>query len=162
MMHACPRNPCMSTPIPISLAPAPARSVEVLGSLSDLAALRAEWWELWHALQQPIPFLSPSWLLCWARHYAPDRTRAIAVREHGILVALLPFFNWCGELLQAGTGPSDYGDALIAPGREELASLLLEALGSAAGALGCARIDLKQLFAASPLLHASTPQGCQS
>src|SRR5690348_18311719 len=99
MMHACPRNPCMSTPIPISLAPAPARSVEVLGSLSELAALRAEWWALWHALQQPIPFLSPSWLLCWARHYAPDRTRAIAVREHGVLVALLPFFNWRGELL---------------------------------------------------------------
>src|SRR6185312_11095435 len=69
---------------------------------------------------------------------------------------------WRGELLLAGTGPSDYGDALIAPGREELASVLLEALGSAAGALGCARIDLKQLFAASPLLHASTPQGWQS
>src|SRR6185437_5585189 len=133
----------MSTPSPLTLppvAPAAARHIEVLGSLSELTALRAEWWTLWHSLPDATPFLSPTWLLCWARHYAPDRTRAIAVREHGILVALLPFFNWRGELLLAGTGPSDYGDALIAPGREELASVLLEALGSAAGALGCARI----------------------
>ncbi|HEX7129995.1 MAG TPA: hypothetical protein VF217_07970, partial [Rhodanobacteraceae bacterium] len=115
----------MSTPIPLSLTPAPARAVEVLGSLSELAALRAEWWALWHAASQPVPFLSPSWLLCWARHYAPDRTRAIAIREHGVLVGLLPFFSWRGDVLLAGTGPSDYGDALIAPGREELASVLL-------------------------------------
>jgi CelD/BcsL family acetyltransferase involved in cellulose biosynthesis len=152
----------MSTPIPISLTPAPARSVEVLGSLSELAALRAEWWALWHASPQPVPFLSPSWLLCWARHYAPDRTRAIAVREHGVLVALLPFFSWRGEVLLAGTGPSDYGDALIAPDREELAPMLLDALAAAAGALGCARIDLQQLSPGSPLLNAPTPQGWQS
>ena len=152
----------MSTPIPFSLAPAPARSVEVLGSLSELAALRTEWWTLWHAQPQPVPFLSPSWLLCWARHYAPDRTRAIAVREHGVLIALLPFFSWRGELLLAGTGPSDYGDALIAPGRGELASVLLDALAAAAGALGCARIDLQQLHPDSPLLCAATPPGWQS
>ena len=152
----------MSTPIPFSLAPAPARSVEVLGSLSELAALRTEWWTLWHAQPQPVPFLSPSWLLCWARHYAPDRTRAIAVREHGVLIALLPFFSWRGELLLVGTGPSDYGDALIAPGRGELASVLLDALAAAAGALGCARIDLQQLHPDSPLLRAPTPQGWQS
>jgi CelD/BcsL family acetyltransferase involved in cellulose biosynthesis len=152
----------MSTPLPISSAPAPARSVEVLGSLSELAALRAEWWALWQALPQPVPFLTPSWLLCWARHYAPDRTRAIAVREHGVLVALLPFFSWRGELLLAGTGPSDYGDALIVPGRGELAAVLLHALASAAGALGCARIDLQQLRPDSPLLRAPTPHGWQS
>lgn len=152
----------MSTPIPFSLAPAPARSVEVLGSLSELAALRTEWWTLWQAQPQPVPFLSPSWLLCWARHYAPDRTRAIAVREHGVLIALLPFFSWRGELLLAGTGPSDYGDALIAPGRGELASVLLDALAAAAGALGCARIDLQQLHPDSPLLRAPNPQGWQS
>ena len=152
----------MSTPIPISLAPAPARSVEVLGSLPELAALRTEWWALWHAQPQPVPFLSPSWLLCWARHYAPDRTRAIVVREHGMLVALLPFFSWRGELLLAGTGPSDYGDALIAPEHGELASVLLDALAAAAGALGCARIDLQQLHPDSPLLCAPTPQGWQS
>ena len=152
----------MYTPIPFSLAPAPARSVEVLGSLSELAALRTEWWTLWHAQPQPVPFLSPSWLLCWARHYAPDRTRAIAVREHGELLALLPFFSWRGELLLAGTGPSDYGDALIEPGRDELASALLDALAAAAGALGCARIDLQQLHPDSPLLCAATPPGWQS
>jgi CelD/BcsL family acetyltransferase involved in cellulose biosynthesis len=152
----------MSTPLPISSAPAPARSVEVLGSLSELAALRAEWWALWQALPQPVPFLTPSWLLCWARHYAPDRTRAIAVREHGALVALLPFFSWRGEVLLAGTGPSDYGDALLAPGREELAPVLLDALTAAAGTLGCARVDLQQLFPDSPLLHAPTPTGWQS
>lgn len=152
----------MSSPIPIPLAPAPARSIEVFGSLSELAALRAEWWALWHALPQPVPFLSPSWLLCWARHYAPDRTRAIVVREHGVLVALLPFFSWRGDVLLAGTGPSDYGDALIAPGREELAPALLDALTAAAGAIGCARIDLQQLAPESPLLAAPTPQGWRS
>ena len=152
----------MSTPIPISLAQAPARSVEVLGSLPELAAVRAEWWALWHTLPQPTPFLTPSWLLCWARHYAPDRTRAIAVREHGMLVALLPFFSWRGEVLLAGTGPSDHGDALIAPGHEGLAPVLLDALVAAAAALGCARVDLQQLPPKSPLLNAPDPHGWES
>lgn len=152
----------MATPNPLALAPAPARSIEVLGSLSELSALRGEWWALWHSVPEPMPFLSPSWLLCWARHYAPDRTRAIAIREHGMLIALLPFFGWRGELLLAGTGPSDYGDALIAPGREALASALLDSLAAAADALGCARIDLQQLLPASPLLSALTPHGWRS
>jgi CelD/BcsL family acetyltransferase involved in cellulose biosynthesis len=152
----------MSTPVPIYVTPTPARSVEVLGSLSELAALRSEWWALWHAQPRPVPFLTPSWLLCWARHYAPDRTRAIVVREHGSLVALLPFFNWRGEVLLAGTGPSDYGDALIAPGHEALACVLLDALAAAAGALGCARLDLQQLPPESALLNAPTPHGWQS
>src|SRR6185437_15821130 len=155
----------MSTPSPLTLppvAPAAARHIEVLGSLSELTALRAEWWTLWHSLPDATPFLSPTWILCWARHYAPDRTRAIAVREHGTLVALLPFFSWRGTLLLAGTGPSDCGDALIAPGREQLGEDLLHSLVAAAEALGCAKIDLQQLPPHSSLLRARTPQGWHS
>ena len=137
---------------PLSLVPTPAYRISVLGSLAELAALRADWWALWHRVPNAMPFLSPAWVLCWARHYAPDRTRAIAVREHGVLVALLPFFNWRGALLLAGTGPSDYGGALIAPDHEALSDTLLDSLAAAAGTLGCARLDLQQLHPDSPLL----------
>ena len=141
---------------------APPLHIEIVESLSQLGAMSGEWWALWHAAPQATPFSSPAWLLCWARHYAPERTRAIAIREHGVLVALLPFFTWRGALLLAGTGPTDYGEALILPGREELARVLLRTLVEQSEALGCARIDLQQLAANSPLMHAGTPQGWRS
>lgn len=148
-----------ASPRPLSLVPTSAHRISVLGSLAELSALRADWWALWHRVPNAMPFLSPAWVLSWARHYAPDRTRAIVVREHGVLVALLPFFSWRGALLPAGTGPSDYGDALIAPGHAAVADMLLDSLAAAAGALGCARLDLQQLHPDSPLLPALTPPG---
>lgn len=140
----------------------PPSHIEILGSLSQLSAMSGEWWALWHAVPHATPFSSPAWLLCWARHYAPERTRAIAIREHGVLVALLPFFTWRGALLLAGTGPTDYGEALILPGREELAQTLLHSLTTQAAAPACTRIDLQQLTPDSPLLHATASQGWRS
>jgi len=136
--------------------------IEIIESLSQLSAMSSEWWALWHAAPHATPFSSPAWLLCWARHYAPERVRAITIREDGVLVALLPFFNWRGALLLAGTGPTDYGEALILPGREEFAQALLRTLATQAEAFHCARIDLQQLAPDSPLLHASAPQNWRS
>ncbi|HJU07441.1 MAG TPA: GNAT family N-acetyltransferase, partial [Rhodanobacteraceae bacterium] len=136
--------------------------IEIIESLSQLSAISGEWWALWHTAPRATPFSSPAWLLCWARHYAPERTRAIAIREHGVLVALLPFFTWRGALLLAGTGPTDYGEALIQPGREELAQTLLQTLATQAEAIDCARMDLQQLAANSPLLRARPPESWRS
>ncbi len=140
----------------------PPTHIEIIESLAQLSATSGEWWALWHAVPHATPFSSPAWLLCWARHYAPERTRAIAIREHGVLVALLPFFTWRGALLLAGTGPTDYGEALVLPGREELADVLLQTLIAQAEALGCARVDLQQLAVDSPVLRAQAPEDWRS
>lgn len=141
-------------------APAAAGGVEILAAAAT-AALGEAWWALWRADPRATPFQSPAWLLPWARHYAQERFAAIAWRERGALAGLLPVFSWQGALLLAGTGPSDYGDALVAGGLDAAAAghVLLEALAEAADAHGCAEIDLRQLRADSPLLAGATPPG---
>lgn len=123
-----------------------------------LSALEAEWDALWRRCPRATPFESPAWLLPWARHHAPGRCGAAALRGEGRLVALAPVFCWEGALLLAGTGPSDRADALIEPGFEAGAPRLLALLPEAApGPFD--RLDLRQLPAGSPLLAAAAPQG---
>jgi CelD/BcsL family acetyltransferase involved in cellulose biosynthesis len=136
--------------------------MQTISTLNKLAALRSEWTALWRADAGATPFQSPAWLLPWARHFAPDRVRALALREGGYLIALLPFFTWQGKLLLAGTGPSDYADALFAPDAIARAAQLLAGVCAAAQELGCDGIDLQQLRPTSPLLDAATPPGWTS
>lgn len=146
-------------PVPTK-APLEDGEIGCAATLGQVEALADEWWELWHACAHATPFQAPAWLLPWARHYAPDRMAAITLRQGRRLVALLPYFSWQGALLLAGTGPSDYGDALVAGGidRTAAARALLDALARAAGALGCTEIDLRQLREDSLLLTA--PAAC--
>ena len=132
--------------------------LERVAGLEALESLRAEWAALW--AQDPVctPFGHPAWLLPWARTHAPDRTEAAAVRRDGALVALAPVFTWEGALLLAGTGPSDYGEAPVAPDAPGAADLLLAALAERAAELGC-RLDLQQLRPESPLATAAAPAG---
>ena len=132
---------------------------EPISSLEALEALRPEWDALWRRDPWATPFGHPAWLLPWARTHAPDRTRAVAVREGGTLTGLVPAFSWEGALLLAGTGPSDYGDAVFAPEAPEAAALAMAGLGELAQAAGCARIDLQQLRPGTPLAAALAPQG---
>jgi CelD/BcsL family acetyltransferase involved in cellulose biosynthesis len=67
-------------------------------------------------------------------------------------------FVWEGALLLAGTGPSDYGEALFKPGAEGAADALLAALAEHAGAGGL-RLDLQQLRPENRLAQAGAPDG---
>lgn len=151
----------MNAPAPLrgTSARGPATRIEVIADLDALTARKAQWNDLWRRVPDATPFQSPAWLTCWARHYAPDRTGAIAALCGDTLVALLPFFFWKRALWLAGTGPSDYGDALVAPDAPPIADALLQALAGVACDRGCGRIDLRQLRARSALLAAVAPRG---
>jgi CelD/BcsL family acetyltransferase involved in cellulose biosynthesis len=136
--------------------------IEIVPSFEALSALRDEWSALWRRCPDAMPFQAPAWLLPWGRHFAPDRTRAVAVRERGDLIALVPVFEWQGALLLAGTGPSDYADGLFAPGHEALAAPVLAALAELADELECSCVDLQQIRPASPLLKAAPPASWNS
>ena len=125
-----------------------------------IAALAGDWAALWRRCPAATPFQAPAWLLPWARHFAPGRCAAVALRAGGRLVALAPAFAWEGALLLAGTGPSDRADALIEPGFEAAAPVLLAALAQAP--FDFDRIDLRQLPPDSPLLAAAAPAGWSS
>jgi CelD/BcsL family acetyltransferase involved in cellulose biosynthesis len=101
--------------------------------------------------------------LPWARHFAPDRLRAVLVRERGqdTLAALLPFFTWRNRVLLAGTGPTDYCDGLFV-GNGAAADEALAVVAAYAEETGCECIDLQQLTPQSPLLEAITPAGWAS
>lgn len=129
---------------------------ELVPSLSALEALRPEWAALWARDPQATPFGHPAWLLPWARTYAADRARGLALRAGGELIALAPVFEWEGALLLAGTGPSDYGEALFAPEAAGTAEAMLAALAEHAGQAGL-RLDLQQLRPESPLAGAAAP-----
>jgi CelD/BcsL family acetyltransferase involved in cellulose biosynthesis len=133
--------------------------IEEITSLGELESLREEWSALWKRCPDATPFQAPAWTIAWARHFAPDRTRALAVRRGGFLTAMVPFFTWNQAVLLAGTGPTDYCDGLFAPGHHDLATHVLGALVTV-GQHGSLRVDLQQLRADSPLLQATTPNGC--
>jgi len=126
-----------------------------LESLPAVAALRPEWDGPYGVCTQASPFQSSAWLLPWARHFAPDRFHAIALRKRGALVTLVPFFVWQQQLLLAGTGHTDYCDGLFADGAG--CEQALAALTDCATELGCRRIDLQQLRESSALLKAAAP-----
>lgn len=151
----------MNAAAPRTLRASAAR-IERLPDLDALRAYHAQWFALWRNIPDATPFQSPAWLLCWAQHYAPDRTSAIIVQDNEELLALLPCFSWDGALWLAGTGPSDYGDALVAERAAPQVDALLETLAAIARERKCDRIELCQLRAQSPLLAAATPRGWRS
>ncbi len=133
--------------------------IELLPDLAAMRARQAQWFLLWRNTADATPFQSPAWLLCWAKHYAPDRTGAIALLEGDEMLALLPYFTWNDTVWLAGTGTSDYGDALGTRRAAPLVDALLEKLATIALQRGCGRVDLRQLRPASALLSAATPGG---
>jgi CelD/BcsL family acetyltransferase involved in cellulose biosynthesis len=123
-----------------------------------LASLEGEWSALWRRCPGASPFLSPEWILPWARTYAPGRRGAVSLRRDGRLAALLPVFVWRGTLLLAGSGPSDHGGLLAEPASEPAAPELLRLLPSAAPE-PFDRVDLQQIAPGSPLAVAPAPSG---
>lgn len=132
-----------------------------VGIVADLAALEAlapEWAALWAADRGATPFQHPACQLAWARTHAPDRTFAAVARDAaGRLSSIAAAFTWEGAALLAGTGPTDYGGGVFAPGAD--AGAVLSALAEEGRRRGADRLDLRQLRPGDQLLDASAPPG---
>src|SRR5271165_248473 len=65
---------------------------ELIVDLDSLERLVPEWDAL--AVSNTLPLMSPAWIMAWWAHLAPAaaQPRVVAVREHGELVGLAPFF----------------------------------------------------------------------
>lgn len=98
--------------------------VQVLSSAVELSAFEPVWWELFLHTPDATPFQSPAWLLPWIETFVSEkRLRAIVVLEGRSLVGLLPLVivdEAGGRVARiAGSGTSDYLDALIEPRRRD-------------------------------------------
>jgi CelD/BcsL family acetyltransferase involved in cellulose biosynthesis len=96
---------------------------ELIGHIAELEALSAEWDALAGAASNPIA--SPSWVLAWWHHVAESglQPRAVAVRDHGLLIGLVPFYARASKLgvVEYGLMAADFGactEPLALPGRE--------------------------------------------
>lgn len=88
--------------------------IRIIRRAEDLAALQAQWWDLWRRAAAS-PFLSPAWLLPWWQVFRPGELRSIAVLGGGRLVALAVLYCDRGRLLPVGIALSDYLDVLADP-----------------------------------------------
>jgi CelD/BcsL family acetyltransferase involved in cellulose biosynthesis len=136
----------------------PAEFVQV-GPDVGLESLAEPWRALWDRVPDATPFQAPAWLMPWSTHYAPGRTFAVASADAAGLRALAVAFEWRGSVLLAGTGPSDFGDALVRPDAAADGDGLLAALALAAHSVGARRLELRQLRPTSALLSARAPDG---
>lgn len=110
--------------------------VEELEGAAALQALEEDWRSLYGRCPEASPFQSPDWLLPWLAAFRPGAPYALAFREDGRLLGLLPLFihhdEATGErqLTLLGNGVSDRLDLLAEPARtaevaEALAGRLL-------------------------------------
>src|SRR5438067_5805107 len=96
---------------------------ELIDSVAGLEALSCEWDDLAAAASNPVA--APAWVLPWCRHVADAdlQPRAVAVRDRGALVGLVPLY-----LASSHRGVSEYRmmaadfgvcvEPLTLPGRE--------------------------------------------
>jgi len=104
---------------------------ELVTEAAALAALEAEWWDLWERCPAATPFSSPAWLLPWWEAFAPGPLRTVAVWRGEVLAALAPLYleEASRRLLPLGIGISDDLDALAETGRAaEAGAAILDAL----------------------------------
>lgn len=109
---------------------------EVVAEAGALAALEAEWWDLFGRCPAATPFRSPAWLLPWWRAFAAGPLRTVAVRRGAELVALAPLYleEASRRLLPLGIGLSDDLDALAAPDAgTDVGPAVLDALARTGG-----------------------------
>ena len=124
---------------------------------ADLRSLEQEWMTLWHQCPDASPFATPGWLLAWAEHYRPRRFAAVVARRGSTLAGLVAVHVSRRRILLAGTGPSDFGDALVLPGCEGIVPQMLAALAEQVATGSSRRFDFRQLPPESVLAHAPTP-----
>lgn len=136
--------------------PSPALRVERLDR-TRLHALDGAWAELWARCPDATAFQHPGWCLAWCDHLASGEPVALAAWRGGTLAGVLPMFRWrdgdADVISMIGAGVSDYQDAVIAPGADDVAPALIDALA----ALRWDRLELSELRDGSPLADLALP-----
>ncbi len=132
-------------------------SVRIVADLPALEALAPAWADLWAQDAGATPFQHPACQLAWARSHASDRTFAAVQEGPDGLAAVAAAFTWEGAALLAGTGPTDYGAAVLGPGADVPG--LLAALAGEGARRGAAALDLRQLRPGDPLSDLPAPPG---
>ncbi|WP_206664388.1 GNAT family N-acetyltransferase [Dankookia rubra] len=137
-------------------------AIEEVTDLPALERLQPEWDALWQAVPDATPFQSPAWLIPWWRHVGDGALLALALREGGRLVGLLPFYRYArpegtGRLLfPLGIATTDYLDALLLPSQAPALAALGRHLALRADADAW---EWPQLRAGSALLALPVPAG---
>ncbi len=92
-------------------------AVEIISDEEQLGRLVPDWWSLWHRSPAATPFQTPAWLRAWWSAFHPGRLHVLAVRSHGRLVGLAPFYieDGSGRALPIGIPVSDHLDVLVDP-----------------------------------------------
>ncbi|MEU8401549.1 GNAT family N-acetyltransferase [Nonomuraea sp. NPDC048892] len=93
-------------------------TVQVVRDDGDLAALSADWTDLYARSSAATPFQSYGWLCSWWRAYGtPGRLRLFLARRGGRLVAAAPFLlerrGGCRVLTPVGAGQADFTDIVV-------------------------------------------------
>src|ERR687888_566153 len=120
--------------VTVGMKTMPAFDIEEVITTEALEKLHPEWSALWARCPAATPFQSPEWLIPWWRHIGEGQLWTLACRSEGRLV---------------GLAPTDYLDALFAPGFASAGAAAVLAHLAAA----CERwdvCDLQQLRPTSP------------
>jgi len=114
--------------------------VDVLEDTQGFALIKDEWEDLYRCSADVTPFQSWAWLYSWWELYGEGyELRLITMRnDEGLLIGIIPLMlerrRGFGRLLFVGTGPTDYLDALVKDGWEEVVfeagARALERIGS--------------------------------
>ncbi len=136
--------------------------VEEFTTVNALKQLRGEWEQLWESVPRATPFQSPHWLMPWWKYFGQGDLWVLALRAEGRLTGVAPLFihrkldSSLREVLWIGNGISDYADALLAPGWEELGAQALTRYLAEHSQLwdDC---DLQQLPEDSPMIRTAVP-----
>ncbi len=137
--------------------------VDVINAFDGLEWLNPEWSELYHRCSRATPFQSAQWLIPWTRHFFKGREIwALAMRNQTELIGFAPLFCWGVEQRTVsflGTGISDYGDLLFAPGMEDECVAAVWAF-LADRQDGWDELDLQELRCGSGLLRGQHAEEC--
>ena len=139
-------------------------AVEVIDDAARLAAIEADWWDLWQRCASATPFQSPGWLLPWWDAFSPGELRVLTVRQAGSLVGLASLYIETSargrRLLPLGIGISDYLDILIDNhATRDVAQALAHALVN--GIVDCDVCELTELAGEAAGLRLPVPSDCE-
>jgi CelD/BcsL family acetyltransferase involved in cellulose biosynthesis len=136
-----------------------AREIRVL---EQIEPLKIPWLTLWRECPDATPFQTPQWLIPFYRHFAHSTPAVLTLYRGATLAGLLPLYlcrqRERNRFLLAGSGVSDYLDALIAP---SLGSDWIPDLHDwiASTGPGCVDYEFQQLRASSSLAFVPAPPG---
>ncbi len=137
----------------------PPIEIDEVTSLAALERLHAEWAEVWRDCPDASPFQSPEWLIPWWRHFGTGELWTLAIRREGRLSGIVPLFVDMPDrkLMLLGSGISDIGGALFAPGFENTIAAVFAHLS--AHQQRWQVCELQQLRDGSRLLSHPLPDG---